>query len=100
MTTIYQLSRQACPPCQVLKNKINLLENKFFNYVYVDIDKPLFKGSIEEEILSNAMKKGHRSLPIVGVTNTSEDDTETTETIELVVSLNPDKLEQVLELIK
>lgn len=100
MITIYQLSRQACPPCQVLKSKINTLEDKFFDYVYVDIDTLLKPGSIEEEILAQARKKGHRSLPIVGVVETFTTDTnDIIEDLKLVTSLNPSKLDDFLEFI-
>lgn len=42
MITVYQLSRQQCAPCQVLKSKIENLENKSFTYKYIDIDTQLF----------------------------------------------------------
>lgn len=73
MITVYQLSRQQCAPCQVLKSKIENLENKSFTYKYIDIDTQLFPGSIQEQILKQSGKQHLKSLPIVGITRLEDD---------------------------
>ncbi len=64
---LYQLSRQQCMPCQVLKSKIDKLETKDFEYKYIDVDNNIIPGSTEDQILKEARTKGLRSLPILGL---------------------------------
>jgi glutaredoxin len=73
MKVIYQLSRETCQPCKILKERINTLDNRRFEYEYVDIDSDIDKDSIEYTILKTAQTLGIRSLPIVGVFERKKD---------------------------
>lgn len=97
MTTVYQLSRQACPPCQMLKRKVNELKDKSFNYVYVDVDNPdaIAKGSINEEIYLKAHRQGIRMLPIVGITVLKDG----VETLQTVLNVNSKSIDGFIEYI-
>lgn len=67
MDIIYQLSREACPSCRAVKKYITDLKDPKFEYRYIDIDKPIEKGTIVEEILNKARLRNIKSLPIIAV---------------------------------
>lgn len=62
---IIQFSRQSCPPCQMLKRKLNSIISIKNNikYTYVDIDT--FDLLDHEQLFVNLQH--YRSLPIVAV---------------------------------
>ena len=94
MNIIYQLSRDNCAPCQVLKNKIVSIKEPTFKYNYVNVDT-IMQGTIEYDILLEARKNKILSLPIVGVTKEEDG----VESIQFVLNIKPINIDKFLEMV-
>lgn len=95
MNIIYQLSRDNCAPCQVLKSKVLAISEPNFKYNYVNVDT-IVQGSIEHDILLEARKNKILSLPIVGVTKEEDG----IESIQFVLNIKPINIDEFLEIIQ
>lgn len=95
MNIIYQLSRDNCAPCQVLKNKVLAIDNPNFKYNYINVDT-ITDGTMEYDILMEARKNKIFSLPIVGVVKEEDG----IESIQFVVNIKPTNIDEFLEIIQ
>lgn len=95
MNIFYQLSRDNCPPCQVLKQKVLNIKDPKFKYVYVNVDT-IREGTIEYDILMDAKKNKISSLPIVGITEFEDD----VESIKFVINVKSQNIDDFLEIIQ
>lgn len=95
MKILYQLSRENCPPCQRLKEKIHQIKNKSFDYRYINIDS-IVQGTMEHQILLDARKNRISSLPIVGITNLEDG----IEAIDFVVNIKNENIDNFIEIIQ
>jgi len=92
---VYQLSRKSCYPCQILKDKFMKIEDKSFDYYYIDLDD-LAPETIPYLIYEEARKARISSIPIVGVTKIENDQ----EVLEILTQLNHNYLGEFIGLLE
>jgi len=95
MTILYQLSRESCPPCQRLKEKILNLKDPKFEYKYIDVDR-ITSGTMEHDILMDARKNRLLSLPIVGVTELDDN----VEILKFTINIQDKNIDEFLDIIQ
>lgn len=95
MIVLYQLSRETCPPCKRLKEKILNLKDSKFEYKYIDIDR-IATGTMEHEILLDAKKNRIMSLPIVGITELDNG----VEMLKFTINIKDENIDEFLDIIQ